>query len=345
MKNNYTKISFIYFTSMCLVGVVFLLGYLGVLKNEVLSSVLIQIIVMFAIPLILYTLLVSKNLKKTFVDCGFKKISGKILIISIILGICLYIINSYISTAFASIISMFGYETLPLNSTGSTQTITYGLLFKEFLLSAVLPGICEEFLHRGIMLSAGKKYANPKFCLFISSLLFGLMHLNINQFFYAAIMGVLMGIVCLVSESIYPTIIIHFMNNFLSNYFYYGSKLNLPFANLVLNIEQFLFSNFVGLMIVVPMIIMLLIFTYIKLVDMIRKEQVRLKVKKLFSALKQTDLPVEQMQIKINEINNILSNKQQTSNIKLNFSNKVFVICSVVFGSLITISTFIWGII
>ena len=231
MKNkNIFKINAIYFVAITLVAIVFLLGYSGILTNDVLTSFLIQIIIMFAIPLLMYKLLMKKSFKETFKDAGLKKVSGKIIGISIILGFVLYFINSFVADAFAGIISLFGYESI---SAPTTVNFNYGMLFKEFVLSCILPGFCEEFLHRGIMLHANKKFTNTKTCLIISSILFGLTHLNIRQFFYAAILGFLMGYVTLAADSIIPSVIIHFMNNFLSTYFYYGTYMNWPFARFV----------------------------------------------------------------------------------------------------------------
>ena len=237
MKNkNIFKINLIYFVAITFVAIVFVLGYLGILRNEFLTSFLIQIVVMFAIPLLMYSLLMKKKTKEALRDFGIRKIRLSIILISITLGFILYFINSYIADAFYGIITLFGYESI---STTATTTVSYGTLLKELLLSCILPGFCEEFLHRGLMLHVNKKYSNPKFCLIISSILFGLTHLNIRQFFYASILGFLMGYVSLAANSIIPSIIIHFMNNFLSSYFFYGTHLNWPlakFANFVTNI-------------------------------------------------------------------------------------------------------------
>ena len=210
MKNkSFFKISIIYFVAICLVVLLFIFGHLGLIQNEILSSFLIQIVVMFAIPLLMYTLLVSKNCKQTFADTGFKKISKNMIFLTIGLGFILYFLNQFVATIFQSIVSLFGYEKI----SSSTQVILdYKFLLKELILSCILPGICEEVLHRGIILHAGKKTTNPRYVLLISSILFGLMHLNINQFFYAAILGYLIGMVGIISDSIYPCMIIHFFS-------------------------------------------------------------------------------------------------------------------------------------
>ena len=210
MKNkNFLKISSIYFTAIVLVAVVFIFGHLGLIESDILSATLIQIVVMFAIPLLMYTLLVSKNLKQTFADTGFKKISKKMILITIGIGFVLYFLNQFVATIFQSIVALFGYESI---SSSQKIVIDAEFLLKELILSCILPGICEEFLHRGMVMHAGKKTTNPRYVLLISSILFGLVHLNIKQFFYAAILGYLIGMVGIISDSIYPCMIIHFMN-------------------------------------------------------------------------------------------------------------------------------------
>ena len=334
---------------MILVALIFVLGYLGLLQNDYISSFLIQIMVMFAIPMLLYTLFVSKNFKQTFKDTGFKKISSRMIGITIILGIVLYFINNFVAQFFSSLISLFGYENLTQTT---TVTFTYELLFREFLLSCILPGICEEFLHRGIMLFAGKKCGNTRYVLITSSILFGLMHLNINQFFYATILGFLMGYVAIVSDSIYPSIIIHFLNNFLNTYFYYGYYLNWPFATFINNLQALIASNIFVFIIVNAVLICILISLYIYLTQILAKERVRYDVKKIILCLEIDNLPLEQAQTKINQANEILQKSESlkfkntvSGGEKFSFLSQVFLISSLVLGSLITMSTYIWGII
>lgn len=344
MKNkNIFKINMIYFVAITLVAIVFVLGYTGILQNDILTSFLIQIVIMFAIPLLMYSLLTKKKLKEAFTDCGLKKISGKMVLISILLGVVLYFINSFVADAFASIIAMFGYETIGT----STTTLNYTSLLKEFVLSCILPGFCEEFLHRGIMLHANKKYANTKFCLIISSILFGLAHLNIRQFFYATILGFLMGYVTLVADSIVPSIIIHFMNNFLSNYFFYGTYLNWPlakFVNFVTNI--FLSDIFIFITSsVVCVILLLLLYNY--LTKLLMQERAKKDIKTIVNALQMEKLSLIQAQIQFKQINLLLKRKSIVEKNKpsSNFTDKIFLISSLILGGLVTILSFIWGVI
>ncbi len=346
MKNKKIfYLNLIYFIAIFLVAIVFALGYLGVFTSDILSSFLIQIVVMFAIPLLLYTLFVSKNVKKTFTDTGFKKISLGMLGTSILIGIVLYFLNTFISTFFQSLIAMFGYENI---GTGNTITLNYELLLKEFILSSILPAFCEEFLHRGIMLNAGKKCGNVRYSLFCSSILFGLIHLNINQFFYATILGGLIGYVALISDSIYPSIIIHFINNFLSLYFYYGYYLEWPLASFVNNLETYFLSNITLYVLASTISIGLLIYLYHLLTKRLAIQHAKTTAERMINELKLEHIPIEEAQEKITIANKIIQDSKTTfsiaNGVKYSFIDNIFLISSVVLGALVTISSFIWGI-
>lgn len=348
MKDKtYIKINIIYFIAMVLVALIFVLGAFGIITSDWLSTFLIQIVIMFALPILLYSLFTKTKIKDTFKTFGIKKVSPAIIGFSILLGIVLYFINSFVATVSQSFIALLGYETVSTSTT--TVQFSYALLLKEFLLSAILPGICEEVLHRGLMLHAGKKQKNPHYCLIISSLLFGLMHLNINQFFYAAILGCLMGYVTLVADSIIPSMIIHFMNNALATYFYYGYYLDWPLASFINGIETALYSNIFLFIIFTTIGVCALIYLYFYFVKKIAVERSRREVQKLVHYLELNQLSITEAQSRVNEINVLLKKNSQNRYINRNkkptFSENIFLYSSLFLGGIVTISSFIWGII
>ncbi len=348
MKDKtYIKINLIYFIAMILVAIIFVLGAFGIVQNEWLSTFLIQIVVMFALPLLLYSLFTKTKVKDTFKTFGIKKVSPAIIGFSILLGVILYFINSFVATVSQSFIALLGYETVTTSTT--TVQFSYSLLLKEFLLSAILPGICEEVLHRGLMLHASKKQKSPRCCLIVSSILFGLMHLNINQFFYAAILGCFMGYVTLVADSIIPSMIIHFMNNALATYFYYGYYLNWPLATFMNGIENAIYSNLFLYVIFTTIGICLLIWLYFYFVKRIAIERSRREVQKLVQYLELNEMSMSEAQVRVNEINSILKKNSQNRYInnqkKPSFTENIFLYSTFFLGGIITISSFIWGLI
>lgn len=349
MKNKHIfKLNLIYFIAITLVAIVFLLGSFGIIKNDILSSFLIQIVVMLAIPLLLHKFMFKQSFKDTFKLAGFKRFTGKMFGLCLILGVILYFLNSFIATFSQNIITLFGYESI---SSKQTVIIDYSLLFKEFVLSSILPALCEEFLHRGIMFFSMKEHKNPRICMLTSSILFGLIHLNINQFFYATILGFLMCYLDFVSDSIYPSIIAHFMNNFLSNYFYYGYYLKFPLALIVAEIRSVFTSNVFIFILSSTLCIILLIYSFKYFAKKLAIERAKVNFKQAINDMSLNNESIEVAQSKINQMNNILQNLLINSKSnpkkkqKLIFTDNIFLISSFILGTLVTISSFIWGII
>lgn len=349
MENkNFFKLNLIYFVSILLLTIIFILGAFGIIKNEYISTFAIQIMTMFAVPVLLYTLLISKNTKKTFEDFGFKKISSKTLLITLILGIVLYLLNLFVSSFFYGILDLFNYDTM---SSPATIKLTKGFLIKEFMLSAILPGFCEEILHRGLILHSGKKCGNTRYVLIISSILFGLVHLNIGQFFYAFILGLFIGYIALVTNSIFPAMIVHFMNNALSIYFSYGIYLNWPFANFFDKITIFLNSNFAFSIIGISSFIFFILWLYFYLTKQLARERIKNDVKKAIKSFNMENLSMEEAQLRIDKANQIINycnspkfKIKLSHKTKFSFVEKVFQYSSIFLGAIITISTFIWGV-
>ena len=268
--------------------------------------------------------------------------------ITLILGIALYFLNSYVATLFSTLISFTGWENIYSKFTPSiTIKFSYLYFFKEIILTAIFPAICEEFIHRGILLHASKKYVNTKYCLIISSLLFGCMHMNIQQFFYTSILGCVIGIITLSAGSIIPGMIVHFLNNFLSTYFYYGRILGWKIPTMYDNTLSALTNNtlFYLLTMVTFIIVLLVIVTY--LIKMLKQENAKQTVSKIIQNLNLSTSPIEEIQARIDTANQILSQKTiiEPTKQKLNLQAKVFTISTFVLTGLVTLSTFIWGLI
>lgn len=97
------------------------------------------------------------------------------------------------------------------DSLGST---TFGTIC-TVLYVCILGPITEEILCRGAVLRASSPVS--KGCaIFISSLLFGLVHGNFTQIFQACIMGILLAYVAIKSGSIIVPCIMHIANNSIS---------------------------------------------------------------------------------------------------------------------------------
>ena len=82
----------------------------------------------------------------------------------------------------------------------------------SLLFVALLPAVLEETVYRGVFFQEYRKINVPKGIL-LSGLLFGLMHLNLNQFSYAFVMGCVFAVVIEATDTILSTMLIHFAIN------------------------------------------------------------------------------------------------------------------------------------
>lgn len=367
--SNFFKITLIYFISLATFVGVRILFSLGFLSNtsetvqDILSTSIIQIGIMFLLPLLLYFLFFRQKPKQTFSNFGFKKISGKAILISFLIGLIAFVLNIVVSSIFNGFIDALGYE-------AGTSAGTSDYSFLSFLLNvvcvAILPGICEEFLHRGVLMRGLFNSISVKHALVISSLCFGLMHLNIVQVFYASILGLLIGFVSIVGKSIWPAIIIHFTNNFVNVYLSFASANGWPLGNFYDVINDFINNNFVFALLVVIIVLCLLIFLLIKLIMDLLKitsfesfKNVILNLKKNLNkdVINYNSCEEVNETHYINDIEPIIFNSlpqpKSTSELffqdnykkeKLILRDKIFLIATFFLGTLITISTFIWGI-
>jgi membrane protease YdiL (CAAX protease family) len=101
------------------------------------------------------------------------------------------------------------------------QDIFNSMLANEYIilsiiLVGIIPAFVEEMFFRGIILGGFKENYSQKKAIIMSSLLFGIIHLNPWQFVTAFIIGLISAWICLQTRSILPSIYMHLFNNMLS---------------------------------------------------------------------------------------------------------------------------------
>lgn len=128
-------------------------------------------------------------------------------------------------------------------------------IFIAVLSTAVLPAILEEVVVRGIIMQPLRRFGD-KFAIVASALIFGIMHGNMVQIPYTIVAGLFMGYLAIATGSLWPSIILHFINNF------YSVALLATYDNIgdtagavvgILFIGLFVISGVVGGLIYLPM--------------------------------------------------------------------------------------------
>lgn len=347
-RSEFSDVTLIYFILLVSFVGVRILSRLGAFEfldnfNSAATSILIQIFIMFLLPVFLYKKLRKKTLKQVFSDFRFKKLNFKAVLISIGLGVLVFLLNIAISSFFSLLISLFGYENL-----GTSTQVDYSVLafIMALITTALLPGFCEEIASRGMLLKGFKNLGWKKMIL-ISGLLFGLMHLNIEQFFYATIIGWLLAFVCLASGNIIPGMIIHFMNNGLGTYMTYGSHNGWPLSDLLNTLTNAMAtSSYISTMLIIFFVLIIASFLLIWLLYLLIKETTGTRMYELGQELKQS-IKTEAEQAGIEKLSidipfqalGFSANQTYFPTLK----EKMFLYSSIFLGVILTISTFIWG--
>ncbi len=89
-------------------------------------------------------------------------------------------------------------------------------LWISVLVFALMPAITEEIAFRGYILSGLERSYRPRTAIIISALLFAGLHVLLSlfqQFFGAAILGLLLGAIAYRTGSLWPGVMFHFVNN------------------------------------------------------------------------------------------------------------------------------------
>jgi len=91
-----------------------------------------------------------------------------------------------------------------------------GRVWWLLLLIAVAPAICEETLFRGVLLSGIRHRLTPLRVVVLNGLVFGAFHIpsaTVYRFLPSAALGMLLAWVVLRTRSLWPGILMHFVNN------------------------------------------------------------------------------------------------------------------------------------
>lgn len=216
-----------------------LLDFLGKWADYV-FNIVVQIGLLLCLSIFLFSKLLKKKPGSVCHFFGMKKISAKAIWMSIGIGAMVFFLNIFVASFFNVILQFFGYN---FSSSSQSGTYPFYMLLVNVIFTAILPGLCEEVAHRGLVLH-GLSPLGWKRAVIISGLLFGLMHMNIEQFFYATIIGLFVGWLSVGCGSIFPAIIVHFMNNFLNVYISFSQSNGLVIGRLYNAFITALTSNF-----------------------------------------------------------------------------------------------------
>lgn len=187
-----------------MIGVFPLVLIIKQLQISDLGLLLIQHVLLIILPGIIY-IIKSKDSVRNILRLNKLNLKQIGLIIAIAL------LSQPIMTFFSLITSFF--------FTNDVSEAIYTMSDKPYILLlsivAILPAISEELILRGIVLKNYEK-KNKYIAALMTGIMFGMFHLNNQQFLYATVMGIILSLVVIITNSIYASMIIHFIINGIS---------------------------------------------------------------------------------------------------------------------------------
>ncbi|HKM33528.1 MAG TPA: type II CAAX endopeptidase family protein [Lachnospiraceae bacterium] len=137
--------------------------------------------------------------------CRFKKLH-----FSTVLMTFLFSLLVMPAATLMNVISMFFVDNAIAPMT--VDMLSAGFIIMFFMVAIHAP-LAEEFVFRGAIFQSCKNSASPLKAILLSALLFGLMHLNLNQAGYAFVLGIAMALLVEATDSIWASFICHLTVN------------------------------------------------------------------------------------------------------------------------------------
>lgn len=185
--------------------------FLALMGQEAFTSSFIYVLLNLTLSQVIFLTVyfVHKHKTKTsFKALEVNKISKKQILVVVLIGLICVICLTPLANVFEELLASWGHAggDLPL------ELNSFWNFLLLFVTLGILAPVSEEIIFRGVIFN-GLKEKGGKFAVLISGLLFMLMHLSINQCVYQLIMGFVLGLLVLYTNSIISSFIVHFINN------------------------------------------------------------------------------------------------------------------------------------
>lgn len=161
---------------------------------------------LFLVLAVLYVLVLRGDLKKVFPIRRVKWVS--------IIGTLLLWGGTFLVVMLLTmIITAFFPDQMLETSQGLSDTFENMSLGVQILVVGLLPAICEEAMHRGVIMNSFRPMNNKWIAIVGVGILFGINHLDIWRFIPTAVLGISLTYVAYETDNILYSILYHFVNN------------------------------------------------------------------------------------------------------------------------------------
>ena len=180
-----------------------ILIHMGIAVPSTLATFLCEIAIL--LPVILYLRSKGENIPERL---GFHKIK----ISTVLLTVLLTLVSVPVSIFANAFSQLFVKNTV----VQGTVELTGASVILTLVATSVMAPLCEEIAFRGFLFDGLKGTFPVLKAAAVSAMLFGIMHLNFNQFCYAFVLGMIFALANHASGSTWTSVIMHFLFNFIN---------------------------------------------------------------------------------------------------------------------------------
>ena len=156
------------------------------------------------IPTLLFACFSRADVMEVF---RLRKVKIRTLLLTVIFVICLLPLTAALNSLTTLFSSNAGMEI------GAEMMDEPHSLLEMLLVFALFGPLCEELAFRGVIYAGLRRSGRILAAIVIQGLMFGCMHLNINQMAYGAAVGIAFGLLAEATGSIWPSFLGHAMIN------------------------------------------------------------------------------------------------------------------------------------
>ncbi len=196
------------------------------LLGDMLFSLPVQLVFFLIVPFCIYKFY-GKRSVRAVLEYGSVGAFKPYFLLALPLGLFVYFLTLGVSSAWQALLGATGYAHASA-ATPLPDGFVAGFFVAEIVMTAVLPAVCEEFVMRGGLLTTARKSLGIVGCVVLGGVAFGLFHQNVRQVFYTSLFGALTVFLTYKTKSLYPAMLMHFVNNFCGVFFEYAEHYGWP---------------------------------------------------------------------------------------------------------------------
>lgn len=181
-------------------GSLFLSGFLYQ-KFSLPQVLILSQVIFLVVPVIVYFIVTRQHIKSTLR-------LNRIALVDIAIIIAIAFLSQPVASFLSALTNAF-FRNIVNDLIKNLNQIPY---ITQLSAIALTPAICEELTMRGVVLAGYKNISNWKAAI-MTGLIFGILHLNPQQFLYAFVLGILFAYLVRITNSIFSSMLCHFAFN------------------------------------------------------------------------------------------------------------------------------------